>query len=65
MDFLELKNVYKAYWQGSSKIPVLNDLNFKFSFNTNYAITGASGAGKSTLIHLLSATDLPDSGQIN
>lgn len=62
--FLALKQVYKSFTQGQTKVAVLEDLNFCFDFKQSYAIVGASGVGKSTLMHIISGTDLPDSGEV-
>lgn len=63
--FLELIQIYKSFKQGDLQVPVLTEINYKFDFSKTYAITGVSGSGKSTLIHLMAATDRPDSGEIN
>ena len=64
-DFLALSKIYKSFIQGSERVDVLKDINFRFDFDKSYAIIGASGAGKSTLIHILSGTDLPNSGDVS
>lgn len=65
MKFLSLTQISKSFWQGSTRVCVLDDLSFKFELRQNYAITGASGSGKSTLMHILAAVDQPDSGQVD
>ena len=53
--FLDLTQISKSFWQGSTHIRVLDDLSFRFELRQNYAITGASGAGKSTLLSSITA----------
>ncbi|MBE5944088.1 MAG: ABC transporter ATP-binding protein [Lachnospiraceae bacterium] len=59
---LELKNVYKAYDQGSMLVPVLKDINLDIEEGEYVAIMGPSGSGKSTLMNIIGCLDKPNSG---
>ncbi len=55
---IEFKNVTFKYEGNES---VLNDVSFKISAGSTFAILGGTGSGKSTLMHLLNRLyDLPD-----
>jgi lipoprotein-releasing system ATP-binding protein len=58
------QGVSKKFKQGNLKTEVLKQINFVFSSETTYALTGASGSGKSTLMHLLCGLDHPSCGTI-
>jgi putative ABC transport system ATP-binding protein len=61
---LELKNISKAYRQGDTHIPILNDFSFSAQAGESVAIVGQSGSGKSTLLSLMAGLDQPDAGEI-
>ena len=49
---------------GSSRISVLDNLDFSVERNEWVAVLGSSGSGKTTLLNLLGALEKPDSGSI-
>lgn len=58
------KNLVKNFQQAGEVTHVLKNINFTFSSDYSYALTGVSGSGKSTLLHLLCALDTPTSGSV-
>ena len=61
---LEVKNIRKAYKQGSSELEILKGINVEIRQGEAICIVGASGAGKSTLLHILGTLDRPNSGEV-
>ena len=59
---IELINISKSYYQGSSNIPVLKGLNLTINKGEFISITGPSGSGKSTLLNIIGLIDQADSG---
>ena len=59
---IELIDISKSYYQGSSSIPVLKDLNMSINKGEFISITGPSGSGKSTLLNIIGLIDSADSG---
>ena len=59
---LELKNIYKDYYQGKLVVPVLKDVNFRMEEGEYVAIMGPSGSGKSTLMNIIGCLDQATSG---
>ncbi|HLU09772.1 MAG TPA: ATP-binding cassette domain-containing protein [Oceanobacillus sp.] len=57
---LSLRNVYKRFGEKQ----VLEGINLEVKPGEFIAIVGKSGSGKSTLLRLISALDVPDSGEI-
>ena len=64
MAYLELKNVYKSYGQGSESQNILKDINLEIEEGEFVAIVGFSGSGKTTLINLISGLQEQTSGEI-
>ena len=60
---LELKNIYKKYYQGNMEVPVLKDINLSVEEGEYIAIMGPSGSGKSTLMNIIGCIDTPTSGE--
>lgn len=61
---LELKNVCKAYGEGSSRTIVLNNINLRIKEGEFIAIVGFSGSGKTTLISAIAGLIQADSGEV-
>ncbi|MBX7146687.1 MAG: ABC transporter ATP-binding protein [Alphaproteobacteria bacterium] len=61
---LSVKNITRSFWQGSTKLTVLNDINFDIKAGEMVALVGQSGSGKSTLLHLCGLLEKPESGEI-
>lgn len=64
MAFVELKNVYKYYQMGETKIVANNGITFEIDKGQFNVIVGPSGAGKSTLLNILGGMDKADDGQV-
>lgn len=60
---LQLKNIYKNYYQGNMEVPVLKDINLSVDEGEYIAIMGPSGSGKSTLMNIIGCIDTPTSGE--
>lgn len=62
-NLISLKNIYKIYNSGETKLKALDDLNLSISHGEFVAIIGQSGSGKSTLMNILGCLDIPNDGQ--
>jgi len=62
MAILELKNVWKTYLMGHSRIDALRNVVFEVEQQDMVAVMGPSGSGKSTLLNILGCLDRPTSG---
>ncbi len=61
---LELKQIYKHYFQGEQKLEVLQGVNLNIGANEVVALIGPSGSGKSTLLQIAGLLDHPSKGEI-
>jgi putative ABC transport system ATP-binding protein len=61
---IELRDLTKAYEEGSRQRMVLCGANASFVRGELAVLVGRSGTGKSTLLNLLSGIDQPDSGEV-
>jgi|AGTN01.2.fsa_nt_gi ABC-type antimicrobial peptide transport system, ATPase component len=61
---LKLKNVYKVYENGKTKVDALRDINLEFSDSDFVSILGQSGSGKTTLLNLIGGLDRYTSGDL-
>ena len=59
---LELRNIYKSYGEGESRVDVLKDINLAVEEGEYIAVMGPSGSGKSTLMNIIGCLDRADSG---
>lgn len=64
MKMLEVRNLYKSYGQGESKIEALKNINLTINRGEFITIVGPSGSGKSTLLHIIGALDEPTEGKV-
>lgn len=63
---IDVTNLYKKFnIKGKRFIDVFENLNFTFSSNGFYILTGKSGSGKTTFLNLLYGLEKPDSGSID
>jgi putative ABC transport system ATP-binding protein len=63
-NFIELKNVKKAYTMGEVIINAVDDVSFSVDKGEFVVVIGASGAGKTTILNLLGGMDQVTSGEI-
>ncbi len=64
MSVIEIKNLYKTFDSGDSKVEALKDINFSVEKGDIYGIIGMSGAGKSTLVRCLNFLERPTKGTV-
>lgn len=61
---IQVKNLYKIYKMGETKVHALDGVNFEIYKGEFCAITGPSGSGKSTLLNMLAGLEHPTKGEI-
>ena len=61
---LELKDVWRSYNQGGSKLDVLSGASLTVRAGEMKALVGPSGSGKSTLLNIAGLLEQPDSGTV-
>lgn len=61
---ISVKNLYKIYKVGDSKVRALDGVSFTIEKGEFCAIVGTSGSGKSTLLNMLAGLEKPTKGQI-
>ncbi|GIR33176.1 MAG: hypothetical protein CM15mP46_1710 [Alphaproteobacteria bacterium] len=59
---LELKDVWRSYNQGGSKLDVLTGASLTVRAGEMKALVGPSGSGKSTLLNIAGLLEQPDFG---
>ena len=64
MAILEAKELSYFYQDGAKQRIILQDTSVSFEKGKFYTILGESGSGKTTFLSLISALDVPSSGQI-
>lgn len=60
---LELKDIYKEYYQGKLVVPVLKHVNFTMEEGEYTALMGPSGSGKTTMMNIIGCLDKATSGE--
>ncbi len=65
MPLLEARGVDKSYVVGTTRLPVLRQLDLVVESGEMIAVVGASGVGKSTLLHVLGGLDALDGGSVH
>lgn len=61
---IELRSASKVYGHGAHRVCALRDVDLFIEEGQFVSVMGPSGSGKSTFLNLVSALDLPTSGQI-
>ena len=61
---VEIADLYKSYWRGNQRIPVLEDITLTIPEGEFIALMGPSGSGKTTLLNLIAGIDQADQGTI-
>ncbi|MDC7279483.1 MULTISPECIES: ABC transporter ATP-binding protein [Pseudobutyrivibrio] len=64
-NFLEVKQIFKAYGEGDSRQEVLRGTDFSVAKGEFCVLLGPSGSGKSTLLNIIGGVDSADSGYIS
>ena len=63
-DVIQVRDLYKVYRMGDTKVYALNGVSFGIPRGEFCAITGPSGSGKSTLLNMLAGLEHPSKGEI-
>lgn len=61
---IQVKDLYKVYRVGETKVRALNGVDFTIYKGEFCSIVGASGSGKSTLLNMLAGLEKPTKGQV-
>lgn len=61
---IRVRDLYKIYRMGESKVHALDGVDFDIYRGEFCAITGPSGSGKSTLLNMLAGLEHPTKGEI-
>lgn len=61
---IRVKDLYKIYRVGESRVRALNGVDFSIYKGEFCAIVGTSGSGKSTLLNMLAGLEKPTKGEI-
>lgn len=61
---IRVKDLYKIYRVGESKVRALNGVDFSIYKGEFCAIVGTSGSGKSTLLNMMAGLEKPTKGEI-
>lgn len=64
MSYIEVKDEYKFYGKGDTRIAANDGISFGIEQNEFAIIVGPSGAGKSTLLNILGGMDKPSRGKV-
>lgn len=61
---IEVKDLYKIFKVGSTKVRALNGVDFTVREGEFCAIVGTSGSGKSTLLNMMAGLEKPSKGEV-
>ena len=61
---IQVRNLYKVYRVGESKVFALNGVTFSLNRGEFCAVVGPSGSGKSTLLNMMAGLEKPSKGEI-
>lgn len=61
---IQVKNLYKIFRVGNSKVRALNGVDLTIYRGEFCAIVGTSGSGKSTMLNMLAGLEKPTKGQV-
>jgi len=64
MSSIVLKDVYKEYILGKTKVEALRGVSLEVSKSEIMGIIGPSGSGKTTLLNLIGCIDVPTKGEV-
>ncbi len=59
-----LEGISRGFNTTTTRIDILNNVDFTISQGDTLAVVGASGIGKSTLLHIIGTLDRPDQGRL-
>lgn len=62
---IQLKDLFKIYTRGKTRVTVLSDVSFSVKKGNLALIIGKSGSGKTTLLNCIGGLDLPQKGNVN
>ena len=60
---IQVKNLYKVYQVGETKVFALNGVSFSLNKGEFCAVVGPSGSGKSTLLNMMAGLEKPSKGE--
>ncbi len=61
---MALEGISKGFKTKTTRIDILNSVDFTILQGDTLAVVGASGIGKSTLLHIIGTLDRPDQGRL-